>query len=336
MQFGIRYDLRNPSENNRPFDEHYSFFLDQAAWADENGFSRIGLSEHHFVDDGYLPSMFPVAAAVAARTRRMRIVLSLVLLPLKHPVQVAEDAAVVDIISGGRLELMLGGGYVAREFEGYGISIKSRGGRMEEGTEIISRCLQEEGFDFDGKYWTLRNVNVMPKPIQRPRPPIIMGGSSPAAARRAARLADGFSPTTPKLMRFWREEMIRLGKDPGPEPVADAPSQPRNLLHVARDPEAAWKVIGWHAAHETNSYADFAAGLGFAVYQKVTDPDVLLEAGTHAVMTPDQVVELGKRMNEADPDNATLIFHPMMGGMPFDQGKECLDLVVNEVMPHFT
>ena len=335
MQFGIRYDLRNPPEYGRPFDEHYAHFLDQAAWADEHGFSRISLSEHHFVNDGYIPSMFPVAAAVAARTKRMRIVLSLVLLPLKHPVQVAEDGAIVDIISGGRLELMLGGGYVAREFEGYGISIKSRGGRMEEGTEIIRRCWEEDGFDFDGKYWSLKNVNVTPKPVQKPRPPIIMGGSSPAAARRAARVADGFSPTSPKLMRLWREEMVRLGKDPGPESPADAPGQPRSFLHVSRDPKTAWKAIGPHAAHETNSYADFAAGLGFAVYQKVTDPDVLLEAGTHAVVTPEEAVELGKRMEAADPKNATLIFHPMMGGMPFDQGTECLDLVVNEIMPHF-
>ena len=213
MRFAIRYDLRNPPEWRRPFEEHYAHFLDQVAWADKHGFETLTLSEHHFSEDGYIPSMFPVAAAVAARTKSIRIVLSLVLLPLKHPVQVAEDGALVDIISNGRLELMLGGGYVNGEFEGYGISIKSRGGRMEEGTEIIKRCWEEEEFSFQGKYWDLKSVRVMPKPVQKPRPPVLMGGSSPAAARRAARLADGFSPTSPRLMKQWREEMARLGKD---------------------------------------------------------------------------------------------------------------------------
>ena len=335
MRFAIRYDLRNPPEWRRPFEEHYAHFLDQVAWADEHGFETLTLSEHHFSEDGYIPSMFPVAAAVAARTKSIRIVLSLVLLPLKHPVQVAEDGALVDIISNGRLELMLGGGYVNGEFEGYGISIKSRGGRMEEGTEIIKRCWEEEEFSFQGKYWDLKSVRVMPKPVQKPRPPVLMGGSSPAAARRAARLADGFSPTSPRLMKQWREEMARLGKDPGPEPPLDPPRPPRSFLHASHDPDAAWKRIAPHAAWESNSYAAWVGTAGFGVYQQVADPDTLRSSGAYGVMTPTEIVNLGKQMEAADPGGAALVFHPMMGGMPLDLGQESLDLVVNEVMPQF-
>ena len=335
MQFGIRYDLRNPPQWRRPFEQHYARFLDQVAWADEHGFSRLMLSEHHFVEDGYLPSPFVVAAAAAARTKRMRIMISLVLLPLKHPVQVAEDGAMVDIISGGRLDLVVGGGYREAEFLGYGIPMNQRGGRMEEGTQIIRRCWEEEEFSFEGRYWKLKNVRMTPRPVQKPRPPIIMGGSSPAAARRAARLADGFSPTAPKLMQFWREEMVKLGKDPGPEPPRDAPRAPRSFLHVARDPRAAWKAIGPHALHESNSYASFVGTARFGVYQASTNPDDLLKAGTHAVMTPEQAVDLGKRMERADPKGAALMFHPMIGGLPPEIGQQCLQLVVDEVMPHF-
>ena len=338
MQFAIRYDLRNPPGWRRPFDQLYGQFLDQVAWADARGFSQVGLSEHHFAEDGYLPSMFVAAAAAAARTKKIRLRLGLVLLPLKHPVQVAEDAAIVDIISGGRLDMMVGGGYRLAEFEGYGISMKQRPGRMDEGVEIIRRCWEEEEFSFQGRYWTLKNVRAIPKPVQKPRPKIGMGGSSPAAARRAARLADYFSPTAPKLMKFWREEMLRLGKDPGPEippPPANAPKHPRNFLHVARDPKAAWKTIGKHALWESNSYASWAGGLKFGVYQATTDPDALVAGGSYVVMTPEQAVALGKAMDANDPGGATLTFHPLMGGMPYELGQECLELVAKEVMPHF-
>ena len=89
MRFDLSFDLRNPPWSGKPFDRFYADFLDLAAWADGQGFDRIGLSEHHFVEDGYLPSPFVAAGAVAARTKNMRISISLVLLPLKHPVQTA-------------------------------------------------------------------------------------------------------------------------------------------------------------------------------------------------------------------------------------------------------
>ena len=335
MRFDLSFDLRNPPWSGKPFERFYADFLDLAAWADGQGFDRIGLSEHHFVEDGYLPSPFVAAGAVAARTKKMRISISLVLLPLKHPVQTAEDGALVDIISGGRLELMVGAGYRNEEYEGYGISIKTRPGRMEEGVEIIKKCWADETFGHEGRYWTLKNVNVMPKPVQKPRPPIIMGGASPASARRAARIADGYSPVSARLMEFYREELRAQGKDPGPIPPADVPRPPRNFLHVAKDPEAAWKIVGPHAMHTANSYAEFAGSLRHGPFQAVENPDNLRGKGTDEVMTPEQVVELGKGMEAADPAGAVLSFRPLMGGMPVEEGRRCLELVVSEVMPHF-
>ena len=335
MRFELSFDLRNPPWSGKPFDRFYADFLDLVEWADGQGFERIGLSEHHFVEDGYLPSPFVAAAAVAARTKKVRICISLVLLPLKHPVQTAEDGALVDIISGGRFELMVGAGYRNEEYEGYGISIKTRPGRMEEGVEIIKKCWADETFSHEGRYWTLKNVNVVPKPVQKPRPPIIMGGASPASARRAARIADGYSPVSARLSEFYREELRAQGKDPGPIPPADAPRPPRNFLHVAKDPEAAWKIVGPHAMHTANSYAEFAAGLRHGPFQAVENPDDLLGKGTDEVLTPEQVVELGKAMEAADPAGAVLSFRPLMGGMPSEEGRRCLELVVSEVMPHF-
>ncbi len=335
MQFGLQYDLRNPPQFRIPFDQYYAEFLNQVEWADKNGFDQVSLPEHHFVEDGYIPSPLTAAAAVGARTKNIKIVISLVLLPLRHPIQVAEDAAVVDIISGGRLELVLGLGYRDAEYEGFGVSIKQRPGRMEEGVEIIKRCWTEEEFSFEGRYWNLKNVRMTPKPVQKPRPPIIMGGASPASARRAARIADGYNPISPRLYDFWREEMINQGRDPGPERPVDVPQPPRNFLHVSKDPRAAWGIVGPHAMHVANSYADFAGSLRHSPYSRTTDPDELWEKGTDRVMTPEEVVALGKAIEAADPKGAALVFRPLMGGMPAELGRECLDLVVNEVMPHF-
>ncbi|MEE9284342.1 MAG: LLM class flavin-dependent oxidoreductase [Dehalococcoidia bacterium] len=332
MQFSVRYDLRNPLQWRRPFDEYYATFLDQVAWADEHGFARVVLSEHHFVEDGYVPSILPVAAAIAARTQRIRINLSLVLLPLKHPVQVAEDAAIVDIISGGRLELTVGGGYRRNEFEGYGIPREERASRMEEGTEIIRRCWEEEAFSFHGRHWQLKNVRMTPKPVQQPRPPLIMGGNSAAAARRAARLADAFAPVQPRWMADYRKELIKLGKDPGPAPPENAPSAPM-FLHVARDPDVAWRRIAPHALYEMNEYGNFAEDDPNIPYQPVTDADTLRASGAYLVQTPEETVGLGHRLKEALGPAAAMTFHPLMGGMPHQLGQESLDLVASEVMP---
>jgi alkanesulfonate monooxygenase SsuD/methylene tetrahydromethanopterin reductase-like flavin-dependent oxidoreductase (luciferase family) len=336
MKFGLAYDLRNPDISGRSTHVLYAECLAQVEWADRHGFDFLNFPEHHFSGDSYIPSPFTIAAAAAARTSRIQIVLNLVLLPLRHPVQVAEDGAVVDIISGGRFTLTVGAGYRPEEYAGLGIDMRERGRRMEEGVEIIKRCWTEDEFSFEGRIWKLQNVRVMPKPVQKPRPRIIMGGASPASARRAARIADEYNPIGDRLWGFYREEMVRLGKDPGPPPIPpDAPRPPSQLLHVARDPAAAWKIIGPHAMAHVNSYAAFAGDLRFGPYQAVSQPDELLERGTHRVVTPKDAVALGKEMEAAYPGRATLRFEPLVGGMPATAGQECLDLVVNEVMPHF-
>jgi alkanesulfonate monooxygenase SsuD/methylene tetrahydromethanopterin reductase-like flavin-dependent oxidoreductase (luciferase family) len=333
VNYEVRYDLRNPVEWRRGWTEFYADFLRQVEWADANGFSRVTLSEHHFAEDGYAPSTLTVASAIAARTTSIKIALSLVLLPLKHPVQVAEDAAVVDILSGGRLELTVGAGYRPAEFAGYGIAMNERAGRMEEGIEIIKRCWEEERFSHEGRFWSLRDVAVQPKPVQQPRPRIFMGGSSEEAARRAARIADGFNANQPAHAAAWRAEMVRLGKDPGDErQPAVPPGIPSNFLLVAEDPDEAWRTVAPHALYESNTYVRWTAERGNSVYQPADSPEGLRASGTYDVLTPEQVVDK-VRLHQNEGNLARLVFHPMMGGMPFDLGQESLQLVVDQVMP---
>ena len=262
VEFELVYDLRNPAPWTRPWPSLYGAFLDQVEWADRHGFDAVRVSEHHFSDDGYLPSPLLAASAAAARTQALRLRLGAILLPLRHPVQLAEDIAVLDNLSAGRTEVILAGGYREAEFSGYGIPIRQRPSRIEEAVEIIKRCWTGEEFSFSGRYWSLRDVRVRPQPFQRPRPRIVLGGSSPEAALRAARIADGFAPPTAAPLEMWRDEVRRLGGDPteAEQLVPGRVIGARTFLHVSEDPEAAWKEVAPHALYLTNSYASWAVG----------------------------------------------------------------------------
>ncbi len=153
-----------------------------------------------------------------------------------------------------------------------------------------------------------------------------MGGASPAAARRAARLADHFIPSVPGLFEVFRAERQRLGRpDPGPLPPTSG-----NFLHVAEDPDAAWQRIAPHALHETNAYA---AWLGdaedFSPYQASNDADSLRASGLYPVLTPEETVE---RLRALSP-SGTVMLHPLMGGMDPALGWESLRLLESRVMP---
>ena len=107
IRFGLWYDFRNPPQWRQSSDRLYREILDQIAWGENNGFDDVWLSEHHFIEDGYLSAILPVAAAIAARTKRIRIVSGVLLVPFHNPVRLAEDIATVDVISGGRFELLM-------------------------------------------------------------------------------------------------------------------------------------------------------------------------------------------------------------------------------------
>src|SRR5258708_1509035 len=193
IRFGLWYDFRNPTQWRQPTDRLYAETLDQIAWGENHGFDDVWLSEHHFIEDGYLPSILPLAAAVAARTKRIRISSGVLLVPFHNPVRLAEDIAVVDVISGGGLELGVGVGFQHEEFEGFGVPFKERGARTNQSLEIIRRLLSGETVTFKSEFFDFKNVKVTPQPIQKPHPPVWLGGFTPAALRRAARYGDGFT-----------------------------------------------------------------------------------------------------------------------------------------------
>jgi alkanesulfonate monooxygenase SsuD/methylene tetrahydromethanopterin reductase-like flavin-dependent oxidoreductase (luciferase family) len=138
LKFGLMQDFRNPRQWRRPYAELYHQILEQIVRAEELGYDNVWLTEHHFTDDGYNPSLLPTAAAIAARTARIRVGTFVLLLPFQHPVRVAEDATCVDIWSNGRLDLGIGQGYSYKEFNALSMRRAERSARTAEGVELIS------------------------------------------------------------------------------------------------------------------------------------------------------------------------------------------------------
>jgi alkanesulfonate monooxygenase SsuD/methylene tetrahydromethanopterin reductase-like flavin-dependent oxidoreductase (luciferase family) len=219
MQFGVLYDFRNPAAWRRPWASMYRALVDQIASLEDLGFDAVWLTEHHFVGDGYLPAVFPVAGAIAARTRRLQIGSNVLLLPLHHPVLVAENAAVLDVLSEGRFVLGVGLGYRYEEFRGLGIARRERPGRMEEGLSVLRQCWAADGaFDHAGRYWQLAGVDVQPKPVQPGGVPIWVGAHGERALERAARLGDGWLAAGAGRAEYlaYRAACERHGRPVGP------------------------------------------------------------------------------------------------------------------------
>jgi len=188
MRFGVGpYTMQLPPGAGNTHADLYREMLDQIAMAEDLGFESAWLAEHHFLADGICPSLLVTAAAMAARTKRMKIVTGMYLLPLHRPVQSAEDAAVVDNIAGGRLIFGVAAGYRPEEFAGHGEERSGREKRMEEELEIIIKAWTTASFSFSGKYYQVPNLSVNPKPCQKPHPPIWFGASTKGGFRRAAK-----------------------------------------------------------------------------------------------------------------------------------------------------
>src|SRR3990170_9025292 len=224
----------------------YANTLDECRLAEELGFHTVWLAEHHFSAYGIAPSLGVLAAALARETRRVRIGTAVVVAPFVHPVRIAEEFAMVDILSGGRLEFGIGRGYQPKEFRGLGVSMEKTRERFDEAVEVIRRAWTQDCVTFEGEFYQVRDLRVLPKPVQKPHPPFWTAAVSPdtytLAARRGFKILTAPSFTPWDLLRknfdayraAWREAR---GTDDGAEiclnkiiHVADSSKQAREDL----------------------------------------------------------------------------------------------------------
>ncbi len=220
IKLGLYSSIANPPRGDN-LDRCVREAVAEAELAEACGFHGFFFGEHHQDKDGFLPSPLIVCTAVAARTKRIQIGTSVLLLPLHHPLRVAEDAVTLDIVSGGRLALGVGLGYQEDDFRAFGVEKKHRVGLFEEGVALLRHAWTGEQFSHQGKHFNIDDVRVLPRPIQRPGPPLWIGGWVPAAVERAGRLGDAIvlGPSMPlaetrELARCYRAAADKAGRKP--------------------------------------------------------------------------------------------------------------------------
>jgi alkanesulfonate monooxygenase SsuD/methylene tetrahydromethanopterin reductase-like flavin-dependent oxidoreductase (luciferase family) len=322
LRTAVLFDMRAPAFGTAP-PALYAAALEMAEFADRIGVSRVNLMEHHASEDGYLPQPFVMGGGVAARTKECRISLGAVILPLHDPVKVAEQIAVLDQMSGGRLDVIFGAGYVAAEFAAFVVSMRDRGRLLDAGIEVILRALRGERFEAGG-----REVFVRPLPIQKPEDIILVGGGVAASATRAARFGLGFAPVQPKLLELYDAECRRFGREPGRK---FGPSPPSSI-HLSQDPERAWAELMPHLKHVVAEYAKWADAdphSNSPFRGLLHDEEALRRCGMFAVWTPDELVARSPSLVKG---YGSLSFMPLLGGLAPKIGWESLELL-GKIMP---
>ena len=240
----------------------YREAIEVAVELEAAGFDSVWTSEHHFVDDGYLPSQLPVLAAIAGRTSRIRLGTGVLLAPMFDPLHLAEDAATVDLLSDGRLILGLGIGWRDEEFEGFGVPTSERGTRLEGHLAVLRQAWSDGLVTGDGRHYRYDGLYVTPKPAQPGGPPIWLGAGAEPAVRRVGRLADGYlaGPASPdglaRRMGWVHEEAAAAGRDAG--------AITANLYRPTfawRDGDA-WERVAEAAWYMDWKYADMGSARG--------------------------------------------------------------------------
>ena len=262
MKFGLFFFAENPEEFRTPDTENYQQALELTELAEDLGFDQVWTAEHHF-DSQYPPNPFILCAAMAARTKRIRIGTNICILPLHHPLVVAENAAMVDVLSNGRFDLGLGVGYEKTEFDTLDVPRKERGRRMEEGLRSIIGLMTEEKFTFRGRHFHFDGVTMLPRPVQKPHPPIWVaaekrptGDEIPPAIERAAKYGCHLTgPRDPNMLGPYDRALRKYGREPG--------DYFRNVIrncYVGETKEQAWRDYAPHSRPDARVPAQVHGG----------------------------------------------------------------------------
>jgi len=319
----MRHDFRAPAFGPASSQQIYATALEQYAWADAHAFQACVLSEHHAVDDGWMPAPLTIAAAVLARTEHARVMVSASILPLHDPIRIAEQITVLDNAFPGRLWVVFGAGYRVEEFEMAGLEHAARGRILEDHVGVVLEALTGEPFE-----WRGGDVRVTPRPVTDPRRMLFVGGGVPAAARRAARLRLAMFPMNndAAVRNAYFDEAEKCGFDHGfvLQPVGPT------FVYVADDPEKAWAEIGPYVLYEAQTYASFqTAGQHSTPGINPRTVDDLKASPQYVVGTPDQVLARLERV----PADAGITFHPLAGGLPPELSWPSLELFAARVQP---
>jgi len=321
----MRFDMRLPPFATTSFADQYRACLAMSRWAEDQGFARIMLSEHHGDPAGYLSAPLTLAAAILAATSRIEVVIAALLVPLHDPVRLAEQIATIDCIAPGRLSIVLGAGYRKAEFEMAQVPRGTRGQLVEDTVALWRKAWTGEPFEWQG-----RALLVTPPPATPGGPNIMIGGKSEPAARRAARLRLPFYPANAEqaLREAYFDECGKIGFAGSIEGQLPGRARP-GFLMVSRDPEAVWRAIGEHALYDAATYRAWQDDKVHSswVIEDSSNLASIRASGNYVVVTPDDC----RAMAAA---SMGLTLHPLMGGIDPALAWESLRLIETEVLPH--
>lgn len=329
LTFGYLFDFRNPPQWHRPWETLYAETLDLIAETERLGFQGAWVPEHHLADDGYLPSPLVALAAIAARTKAMRIGTGVALAPLYNPVRFAEDCALLDILSNGRLDLGLAIGYRRRETAAFGVDFTRRGARFDEFLQIVQRLWAGETVSFDGKHFQIEGAKVMP-PALRGTIPLYIGGFADKAVERVARYGQGYIGSA-DVCGLYVDKLRELGRDP-----AEARVRITGLTTVvADDPEAALEELAPYFLHANNSYGawfheDKALGMAGMTPTSLEDYKA---SGDLRILTPEAAIAMFRDMQARMPLEHFMMMLPP--GLPADRFLHYAGIFAREVLPAF-
>ena len=312
---------------------YYPEALEEVTRAEELGFDSVWMEEHHSVTNHYWPSPFTVLAGFATRTSRVMLGTDICVAAFYHPVRLAEDVAMLDVMSGGRITLGVAIGYKPDEFALYGVDLAKRGARFEEQLAIVKGLWTEERVSFKGAYYTVEG-RLEPRPVQKPRPPLWIGGWGDLTLRRAATLADNWIPgPTADLARLLagKRRFLELRRAAGLPAPAEWPVT-RDV--IIADSDARARALA--EQHIMVAYRrEYAGGWRhpFIDASIATDLDRLME-DRFIIGGPDQCIPKIRRFVE-QYGMTHLICRTFFPGMAHAHIMRELELIAREVMPAF-
>lgn len=317
----LRLNMSGQADDPAAEAERYRAAIDMTAFADRAGFAVVNVEEHHDVPIGWLSSPLMLAGMIASRTERIRIRGSAVLGTLYDPIRLAEDVAILDLVSGGRFSMVLGQGYRASEYHVMDRDFDTRGADTDFLIDTLLKAWSGEPFEYRGQ-----TVHVSPTPLTRPHPTIYYGGMSPAAAKRAARWGLPFLPgqPMPEMEAIYTAECERLGKTAKVETFTDL-----TQLFIDPDPEAAWEELGPYFLKEVTQYAEWTRAGVKRFYNAGSESiQSLRAAGTYEILTPEQCRERAAALDRPWRP----ILHLLAGGIPIERAWGSLRLFTDEVL----
>lgn len=340
MDIGTFLLMQSPS--NRPSEEIYARGIEQALAAESLGFRNVWLGEHHFSTYGYLSRPLQLASYIAAKTTRLRVGTAVIVVPLHHPLLVAEEIAMLDVLSNGRADVGLGRGYQRYEFERFGLELDSDGRRWDESLDVLLKAFDGRPFSYDGKRFSFPETSIYPRPVQKPRPPIWITAQSKysieAAVKRGLNvLTGGFGVPVERLAEFggFFENVVNESK-PATRPLVGV----QRAVYVTKDAADAREAVEqarWNmrvTLSLRNNYERVENGNAIAV-PAATEPttDELLERYL-VIGTPDTCIREIKRVQSLvgiSHFNCSFWFGDM------DQARvlRSMTLFAREVMPAF-